>query len=69
VYLRDFEIEGSVVAGQFPTEEPFGMLFEEGNPLVDCVNQVLQEIKDDGTLEQLQEKWLQDYLSVPTIEG
>jgi polar amino acid transport system substrate-binding protein len=69
VYLRDFEIDGSVVAGQFPTEEPFGMLFEEGNPLVDCVNQALQEIKDDGTLEQLQEKWLQDYLSVPTIEG
>jgi polar amino acid transport system substrate-binding protein len=69
VYLRDFEIDGSVVAGQFPTEEPFGMLFEKGNPLVDCVNQVLQEIKDDGTLEQLQEKWLQDYLSVPTIEG
>jgi polar amino acid transport system substrate-binding protein len=69
VYLRDFEIDGSVVAGQFPTEEPFGMLFEKGNPLVDCVNQALQEIKDDGTLEQLQEKWLQDYLSVPTIEG
>jgi polar amino acid transport system substrate-binding protein len=69
VYLRDFEIEGSVVAGQFPTEEPFGMLFEQGNPLVDCVNQVLQEIKDDGTLERLQEKWLQDYLSVPVIEG
>ena len=69
VYLRDFEIDGSVVAGQFPTEEPFGMLFEEGNPLVDCVNQVLQEIKDDGTLEQLQDEWLQDYLSVPTIEG
>jgi polar amino acid transport system substrate-binding protein len=69
VYLRDFVIDGSVVAGQFPTEEPFGMLFEQGNPLVDCVNQVLGEIKDDGTLDRLQEKWLQDYLSIPTIEG
>jgi polar amino acid transport system substrate-binding protein len=45
------------------------MLFEQGNPLVDCVNQVLGEIKDDGTLDRLQEKWLQDYLSIPTIEG
>lgn len=69
VYLRDFEIDGSVVAGQFPTEEPFGILFEQGNPLVDCVNQVLGEIKDDGTLDRLQQKWLQDYLSIPTIEG
>jgi polar amino acid transport system substrate-binding protein len=67
VYLRDFEIDGSVVAGQFETGEPFGMLFEQGNPLVGCVNEVLEEIRNDGTLDQLQEEWLQDYLSVPTI--
>ncbi|HZA19729.1 MAG TPA: ABC transporter substrate-binding protein [Actinomycetota bacterium] len=69
VYLRDFEIEGTEVIGQYPSEEQFGMLFESGNPLVDCVNQVLGEIRDDGTLDQLQEQWLQDYLGVPTIEG
>lgn len=67
VYLRDFEIDGSVVVGQFPTNEQFGMLFEKGNPLVDCVNQVLAEMREDGTLESLQERWLQDYLSVPTF--
>ncbi len=67
VYLRDFEIKGSEVIGQYPTEEPFGMLFEKGNPLVECVNQVLGEISDDGTLESLQDQFLQDYLSVPTI--
>jgi polar amino acid transport system substrate-binding protein len=69
VYLRDFEIDGTEVIGQYPSEEQFGMLFEKGNPLVDCVNQVLGEIRDDGTLDQLQEQWLQDYLGVPTIEG
>jgi polar amino acid transport system substrate-binding protein len=69
VYLRDFEIDGTEVIGQYPSEEQFGMLFEEGNPLVDCVNQVLGEIRDDGTLDRLQEQWLQDYLGVPTIEG
>jgi ABC-type amino acid transport substrate-binding protein len=30
---------------------------------------VLGEIKEDGTLDRLQKKWLQDYLSIPTIEG
>jgi polar amino acid transport system substrate-binding protein len=69
VYLRDIEIPGTEVIGQYETNEPFGMLFEEGNPMVDCVNQVLAEIKEDGTLDQLQEKWLQDYLGVPTLEG
>jgi polar amino acid transport system substrate-binding protein len=68
VYLRDFEIKGSVVTGQYPTHEQFGMLFEKGNPLVDCVNEVLGEIKSDGTLDELQDQWLKDYLDVPTIQ-
>ena len=68
VYLRDFEIDNSVVVGQYPKSEQFGMLFEEGNPLVDCVNQVLDEMKSDGTLENLEQEWLQQYLRVPTLE-
>jgi polar amino acid transport system substrate-binding protein len=67
VYLRDFEIDGSVVVGQYPTEEPFGMLFEEGNLLVHCVNDLIVEMRNDGTLESLEEQWLQDYLSVPVL--
>ena len=67
VYLRDFEIKGTEVIGQYPTEEPFGMVFEKESPLVDCVNQVLEELKGDGTLDGLQEKWLQDYLGVPEL--
>ena len=65
VYLRDFEIKGSEVVGQSAGEEEFGLLFEEGNPLVDCVNQVLGEMESDGTLQGLQDEWLQDYLGVP----
>jgi len=68
VYLRDFEIDRSEVVGQYPRNEQFGMLFEQGNPLVGCVDQVLGEMKSDGTLEQLQKKHLQQYLSVPTLE-
>lgn len=69
VYLRDFEIKGTEVIGQYPSDEQFGMLFEEGSPLVGCVNEVLGQIRDDGTLDRLQQEWLQDYLGVPTIEG
>jgi polar amino acid transport system substrate-binding protein len=68
VYLRDFEFENSVVVGQYPRNEQFGMLFEEGNPLVGCVNEVLGEMKSDGTLEELKKKHLQQYLSVPTLK-
>jgi polar amino acid transport system substrate-binding protein len=68
VFLRDVEIDGSTVIGQYPRDEQFGMLFEEGNPLVGCVNEVLGEMKSDGTLEELQKKHLQQYLDVPTLK-
>ena len=69
VYLRDFEIDGSEVVGQYPRNEEFGMLFEQGDPLVGCVDKVLGEMKSDGTLKELQQKHLQQYLDVPTLEG
>ena len=68
VYLRDFEIKGSEVVGQYPTSESFGMLFEEGNPLRLCVNEVLADLKRDGKLKTLQQRWLQQYLRVPVLE-
>jgi polar amino acid transport system substrate-binding protein len=68
VYLRDIEIEGSTVIGKYPRNEQFGMLFEQGNPLVGCVNQVLGEMKNDGTLKELKQKHLQQYLDVPALE-
>ena len=68
VYLRDFEIDNSVVVGKYPRNEQFGMLFEEGNPLVGCVNQILAQMKEDGTLRRLEEKYLQQYLGVPTLK-
>jgi polar amino acid transport system substrate-binding protein len=68
VYVRDFQIDGTVVLGQYPTHESFGMVFEEGNALQYCVNDILDEMGMDRTLNQLRDKWLKDYLSVPTLE-
>jgi polar amino acid transport system substrate-binding protein len=68
VYLRDFEVDNSVVLGQYPKTEQFGMVFEEDSPLVQCVNEALDELKSDGTLKQLEQKHLQQYLEVPTLE-
>jgi len=35
-----------------------GMLFAKGNPLVNCVNKALAELKDSGMLQQIQDEWL-----------
>jgi hypothetical protein len=35
---------------------------------VGCVNQVLTKMKEDGTLQNLKEEYLRQYLSVPTLK-
>ena len=61
------QVENSVVVGQFPTvgeQEYFGMVFETGNPLVACVNQALDALKADGTLQEIQQTWLSEKTNV-----
>jgi polar amino acid transport system substrate-binding protein len=60
-YITSVEIPGSVVVAAFgAADEPdeFGILFEEGNPLRDCVNVALAALRADGTLATLEEQWL-----------
>src|SRR5687768_10549723 len=57
-----------VVVGQFITDENWGIVFEEGSELRQHVDRVLQEMIDDGTLAELQDKWLPGTTDVPVIE-
>jgi polar amino acid transport system substrate-binding protein len=66
-FISATEIEGSAVIAQFPSigePEQFGMLFEEGNPLRDCVNVALSNVD----LDAIQQEWLSDVVEAPVIE-
>lgn len=66
-FVSAVEIEGSTVIAQFPSageSEQFGMVFEEGNPLRDCVNEALANVD----LEAIQQEWLSDVVEAPIIE-
>jgi polar amino acid transport system substrate-binding protein len=70
-FISAVEIPNSAVVGQFATQgetEQFGLLFEEGSPLVDCVNQAIEKLKADGTLQEIQDQWLSQAVSAPVIE-
>ncbi|HWN20484.1 MAG TPA: ABC transporter substrate-binding protein [Gaiellaceae bacterium] len=65
------EVKNGTVVGQFPStggQEHFGMLFEEGSPLRDCVNEALAALTEDGTLEEIQQQWLSENTSAPVLE-
>jgi polar amino acid transport system substrate-binding protein len=59
------------IVGQFPNiggeQEQFGLAFEKGNTLVGCVNQAIEGLRDDGTLQELQDKWLKTDVNVPVF--
>ena len=68
-YISSSEIKNSVLVGQFPSSgEHFGLLFHKGNPLVGCVDKALSTLNRNGTLAALEKKYLQVYLSVPTLK-
>ena len=60
-YVTAAEFNNSKIVGQFQAAaggEEFGLLFQEGNPLVNCVNKALTTLKDSGELQEIQDAWL-----------
>jgi polar amino acid transport system substrate-binding protein len=69
-YVTAAQVPNSKIVGQFPTGnagERFGMVFQKGNKLVGCVNHALTQLKSDGTLQKLQEKWLAKVGNAPIL--
>jgi polar amino acid transport system substrate-binding protein len=71
-YITAVEIPQAQIIGQFQPEtgqqEEFGMLFQKGSELVPCVNEALDTLKEDGTLDQLEQQWLSDTVDVPVLK-
>ena len=71
-FISAVEIPKSTIVGQFQPEtgqqEEFGMLFEKGSDLVPCVNDALAALEEDGTLDELEQRWLSDAESVPELQ-
>jgi polar amino acid transport system substrate-binding protein len=72
LYISAVEIEGTKVIGQFPAEaggttDEFGMVFDLENPLVDCVNTALAQIRQIGSLDAIEQQWLSDNITAPVI--
>ena len=44
------------------------MVFAKANPLVKCVNDALSELKADGTLQEIQDKWLSKVAGAPVLK-
>ena len=71
LYITAVEIPQGKVVGQFQVSsgetEQFGLLMEKGSELAPCVNKALTTLKDNGTLAQLEQRWMSESVNVPTL--
>ena len=70
-FITAVQVPNGTIVGQFPSvggQEYFGMVFEEENPLRDCVNEALAALREDGTLDSIQQEWLADKTDAPVLE-
>ncbi len=60
IYLRDVEVEGSKVVGQFPAPggDDWGVVLAKGSRLTPCVNEALGAMRASGELDQITEQWI-----------
>lgn len=65
VQVPNGQIVGQVAA---ETQEYFGLVFEDGNPLRDCVNEALASLREDGTLDEIEQEWITDKANAPVLE-
>lgn len=70
-FITAVEIPEASIIGVLPRTdgepEELGMLFEEGSPLVPCVNDALAALRDAGTIEAIENEWLNQGGSIPTL--
>lgn len=69
LYLGAVEVSG-VVVGQLPQDQAadtWGLVLEQDNPLVPCVNQAVDALTESGELLDIENRWMTEYTQAPVM--
>ena len=69
-YMTGAELTDGAIVGQLPqvgTPETFGLLLDKGSPLTNCVSTAVDKLRNDGTLAELEKKWLAETAGAPEL--
>jgi len=69
-YITNVQVQNAKIVGQFQgaTPEYFSAVLQKGSKLTDCVNQAIDALTADGTLDNLVKQWLPFQAAVPVIK-
>jgi polar amino acid transport system substrate-binding protein len=69
--MANVQLSNAKIVGRFPTigaQEYFGVTFQKNNSLVNCVNKAIAALKQNGTLDQLEQKWITSKANAPLMQ-
>jgi polar amino acid transport system substrate-binding protein len=69
LYMAAVQLDNGKVVGRLPAQEGgeyFGVVLEKDSSLTACVNEAIGTLRDNGTIDQLEQKWLAG--SAPVLE-
>jgi polar amino acid transport system substrate-binding protein len=58
---------GLTVAGQFKTDEQYGAVLAKGSPNTRVLSEVIDQLRDDGVLDQLFQKYFPEQVDIPSL--
>ncbi len=60
LYMANVQLDNGKVVGRLPAAEGeyFGVVLEKDSGLTECVNEAIAALRADGTIDQLEQKWL-----------
>ncbi len=71
-YMANVQLDNGHIVGQFPAPpgnaEHFSFVLSKGSVLTACVNKALATLRSNGTLGQIQQKWLSAAAGAPVLK-
>ncbi|MET9967677.1 transporter substrate-binding domain-containing protein, partial [Streptomyces sp. NPDC006356] len=71
-YITAAEVTDATIVGQFENQsgaaEQFGLVLDKGSALTSCVTDAVDTLREDGTLADLEQKWLSDAVDAPVLK-
>jgi polar amino acid transport system substrate-binding protein len=69
-FLTAAQVPSAKIVGQFsaPGGDTWGALLQKGSPLTQCVNQAIAQLKESGTLQSLEQRWLGAAAGAPVLK-
>ncbi|AIR97775.1 ABC transporter substrate-binding protein [Streptomyces glaucescens] len=71
-YITAAEVTDAEIVGQFENRgsarEQFGLVLDKGSALTGCVTAAVEALRRDGTLAELEQRWLSDAVDAPVLK-